>query len=922
MSQLFTSPFVRATVQTGVIAPGAEYHFCLSGTSQLTNIYTDETLSTTLPNPIAANAFGLFPSIYLAPDIAYRVRLFTSAGVLVDEVDPLYGQDPSIAENAAQIESIRGVITSGRREYATYASAASDAVTPTLYPAITLGQVAEVPLTDAGTHTDPVVGGTVPNSGIFRWSVSPAGFERIADVDAVSANAAAASAAADAATAGTAASAATAAAADAIVAATVGVAAIGYPGNPSPTTYGTITSDSANAGSPWWSNGIILDRAGQIESVTLKLSSSSVQDVALVQVSTRVILALATSVAFLDGVPTENPFGILSAPAGSTIMVRRISGGSLRQETATGLTFNSTNATYVVGDTMAVFSSATTVKLGLAYTVSAVDAPVEPRVASLEGDRLTDAVVAGVESSPAQSITIGQTGFTPSGNANNALLPGTKTPAAGIVTSVSIQLQGAGTGMLEFWRTFNGGARKWAEWPVVLADGVNPITIDRQFAPADSYFYYRKITGNNAAYLSGGSYYNIPASPYAVGDTATVTFSSGFTIGISVTMEIATKASFRASYETIKGPLTIARETFAAAPANWTIGANFTPGAGGLAATGTGGWDKFAVFNNYSSLHKRRLEASHLVNDAASIFGICTNPRSSNTGTGGAVSIIDGVANKIRLYAWNGSATAGTLAAEVALPAALTAGRIYTHVVVINGLTITATITDTVTLASATVSGTFGAGAVSARFHGQPGFMHIAGDVAHKWANFAINAPRNLRAVGILDSNGEGTATGVTNPSWIFQLASAYDGILVAARSGESSADMAGRLNDLTDLRPRTAFMAMGTNDSVLATWRSNVGGFIDACRQINAEPILCIPPPKTTNGTTQAFITSLSADITGGYFGAGIRYVDFLGALSNAHDRLTWNATYGGADNLHANNAGQSAMLAQVLATIPEIAA
>lgn len=35
---------------------------------------------------------------------------------------------------------------------------------------------------DTGTHTDPVVGGTVSNSGLFLWSPSPAGWERISDV--------------------------------------------------------------------------------------------------------------------------------------------------------------------------------------------------------------------------------------------------------------------------------------------------------------------------------------------------------------------------------------------------------------------------------------------------------------------------------------------------------------------------------------------------------------------------------------------------------------------------------------------------------------------------------------------------------------------------------------------------------------------
>lgn len=36
---------------------------------------------------------------------------------------------------------------------------------------------------DGGTHTDPVVGGTVSNSGVFIYSASPAGLERVADTD-------------------------------------------------------------------------------------------------------------------------------------------------------------------------------------------------------------------------------------------------------------------------------------------------------------------------------------------------------------------------------------------------------------------------------------------------------------------------------------------------------------------------------------------------------------------------------------------------------------------------------------------------------------------------------------------------------------------------------------------------------------------
>lgn len=44
-----------------------------------------------------------------------------------------------------------------------------------------VGQPGFVLPTDLGTHTDPVVGGTVDNAGEYRWSAAPAGWKRIAD---------------------------------------------------------------------------------------------------------------------------------------------------------------------------------------------------------------------------------------------------------------------------------------------------------------------------------------------------------------------------------------------------------------------------------------------------------------------------------------------------------------------------------------------------------------------------------------------------------------------------------------------------------------------------------------------------------------------------------------------------------------------
>lgn len=56
---------------------------------------------------------------------------------------------------------------------------------------------------DAGTHTDPVVGGTVDNEGAYRYSTSPAGWQRVGDTQSVQAEYWASEAAASAASIGT-----------------------------------------------------------------------------------------------------------------------------------------------------------------------------------------------------------------------------------------------------------------------------------------------------------------------------------------------------------------------------------------------------------------------------------------------------------------------------------------------------------------------------------------------------------------------------------------------------------------------------------------------------------------------------------------------------------------------------------------------
>lgn len=81
------------------------------------------------------------------------------------------------AANDASAEADRAEAAAAFRVSIAYATwSGLSAVTGTA-----AGQSAGVFGPDAGTHTDPVVGGMVDNLGIYSWSVSPAGWQRLGD---------------------------------------------------------------------------------------------------------------------------------------------------------------------------------------------------------------------------------------------------------------------------------------------------------------------------------------------------------------------------------------------------------------------------------------------------------------------------------------------------------------------------------------------------------------------------------------------------------------------------------------------------------------------------------------------------------------------------------------------------------------------
>lgn len=78
----------RAVDSAGKPLAGALLYTYLTGTTTPAATYNTPLLSAPLTNPVIADIGGLFPEIFLDPNVTYRFQLKTSGGVLVQDVDP------------------------------------------------------------------------------------------------------------------------------------------------------------------------------------------------------------------------------------------------------------------------------------------------------------------------------------------------------------------------------------------------------------------------------------------------------------------------------------------------------------------------------------------------------------------------------------------------------------------------------------------------------------------------------------------------------------------------------------------------------------------------------------------------------------------------------------------------------------------
>ena len=136
----FQSSFFQYSDDNGDPLAGGSITFYTSGTSDLEDIYTDDTLGDEQENPIDLDADGrLSADVFLDPAVAYRAVLKNSSGTTIADDDPVGGADVTAAiaaHNAdlsahyAASESQRGFIEIASQSEVNTGTDALRAVTP------------------------------------------------------------------------------------------------------------------------------------------------------------------------------------------------------------------------------------------------------------------------------------------------------------------------------------------------------------------------------------------------------------------------------------------------------------------------------------------------------------------------------------------------------------------------------------------------------------------------------------------------------------------------------------------------------------------------------------------------------------------------------------------------------------------------
>nr|WP_317893697.1 SGNH/GDSL hydrolase family protein [uncultured Sphingomonas sp.] len=353
----------------------------------------------------------------------------------------------------------------------------------------------------------------------------------------------------------------------------------------------------------------------------------------------------------------------------------------------------------------------------------------------------------------------------------------------------------------------------------------------------------------------------------------------------------------------------------------------------GLVSAVSSSWSSFSFATDYgySSISKRTLSAWATISSAGQVWGVGYKPLDLLDGT---AAIVDGADNTLKIYKWDGSTSPGSvIGSPVAIPWSLNGSRVRLDLKKVRLKTIIS-LTNIVTQqqVSVTTDKANAGDPYPGRQWGVPGVLFPSTTASGVTVTRLLLVPDEpkprptaARLLIIGDSITEASALPAGqdySKGWAYQLADArfaaigLHDVVVAGRGGDESTNMLGRLSEVLELCDANSevWLAIGTNDSAQATWRTNTA---TALARIAAKTQRIRQIALAPRGT--AARAAINADIVANYFGLGLPPIRMDLALSAGNDGATWNPAFDLGDGIHPNIAGNNAMFAQALIDAPE---
>lgn len=198
--------------------------------------------------------------------------------------------------------------------------------------------------------------------------------------------------------------------------------------------------------------------------------------------------------------------------------------------------------------------------------------------------------------------------------------------------------------------------------------------------------------------------------------------------------------------------------------------------------------------------------------------------------------------------------------------------------------------------------------ASSAVFRDFPGFSVAQGSMDINKFSLLSRTSQRIKTIVYGDSLTDGYTIENTLARWGYLL---YEELnqkcVIHGRGSADSAMMLDRIDyDLAAFDSDFFQIMIGTNDSVYATWLSNLQAIIAKIETAGMFPILTTMPPRADR---QAFLNSANSWI----LSSGYTYIDFAYVLTVGGDRVTWISGYVQGDGIHPTESAQEVMLQEI---------